>query len=72
MKQAGGGPGGVGTDRSWREIPLCLGGGPDARGQGWGQGASQQVAESQGGAQAEAVRLRPLCQAEWAGRWPTR
>ena len=25
MKQAGGGPGGVRTDRPWREIPLCRG-----------------------------------------------
>lgn len=39
---------------------------------GGGGGGSQEVAESHGGVQAEAVRPRPLCQAEWAGGWPTK
>lgn len=53
--------------------PTLPGAGPQCRRARMGAGGgSQEVAESHGGVQAEAVRPRPLCQAEWAGGWPTK
>ena len=48
MKQAGGGPGGVGTDRSWREIPLCQGGAPMPEGKDGGGGPASRWLRARG------------------------